>query len=59
MQLIDMSSKTFNEKILTVAFQNYAKNQLQKAFLKPFLIVFPEFFRDIFQTDLIQMLKQF
>ena len=57
MQLIHMSSKTFNEKILTVALQNNAKNQLQKTFLKPFLIVFPEFFRNIFQIDLIPMLK--
>ena len=33
------------------------KNQLQKTLQKPFLLIFHEFFRDIFQTDLIQTLK--
>ena len=37
-------SKTSKEQMLTVALQNYAKNQLQKTLQKPFLLIFVTLF---------------
>ena len=53
MQLKYVIGKTFKKQILTVVLENYAKINFKRLSY----LFFQEFFRNIFQTDLIQAIK--
>ena len=53
------AQQNIKKQILTVALQNYTNTSFKRLCKNLYYLFFHEFFRNIFQTDLIQMLKQF